>query len=261
MAEPTITEPNSSTIDAIVKILADCQSILFITGAGVSADSGVPTYRGIGGLYNVDTTAEGFAIEEVLSAEMFARDPALTWKYLAQIGLAAQDAQHNRAHEVIAEIEDHFDRVWTLTQNVDGFHRSAGSKNLIEAHGNMNSFSCIACQYKTYVDDFKNLSIPPVCPDCSAMVRPDVVLFGELLQGDHIDELTRQVMQGFDVVFSIGTTSVFPYIQEPIRLAKQAGNPTIEINPSQTVISPLVDHRVTLGAAESLNEIWRRFKS
>ena len=76
MAEPTITEPNSSTIDAIVKILADCQSILFITGAGVSADSGVPTYRGIGGLYNVDTTAEGFAIEEVLSAEMFARDPA-----------------------------------------------------------------------------------------------------------------------------------------------------------------------------------------
>ena len=102
MAEPTITEPNSSIIDAIVKILADCQSILFITGAGVSADSGVPTYRGIGGLYNVDTTAEGFAIEEVLSAEMFARDPALTWKYLAQIGLAAQDAQHNRAHEAVS---------------------------------------------------------------------------------------------------------------------------------------------------------------
>ena len=259
MTESSIDESNNTAIDAIVQVLTGCQSILFITGAGVSADSGVPTYRGIGGLYNVDTTAEGFAIEEVLSAEMFARDPALTWKYLAQIGLAAQDAKHNRAHEVIAEIEAHFDRVWTLTQNVDSFHRSAGSKNLIEAHGNMNSFSCTACEFETRVEDFKGLSIPPICPDCSAMVRPDVVLFGELLRGDHIDELTRQVVEGFDVVFSIGTTSVFPYIQEPIRLAKQQGNPTVEINPSETVISSLVDYRVTLGAAESLNEIWRRF--
>ena len=140
-------EPDNTTIDAIVEILADCQSILFITGAGVSAESGVPTYRGVGGLYNVDTTAEGFAIEEVLSAQMFARNPALTWKYLAQIGLAVQDAKHNRAHDVIAEIETHFDRVWTLTQNVDGFHRSAGSKNLIEAHGNMRSFRCTACDF------------------------------------------------------------------------------------------------------------------
>ena len=203
MSESPIAESNNAAIDAIVQVLADCQSILFITGAGVSADSGVPTYRGIGGLYNVDTTAEGFAIEEVLSAGMFARDPALTWKYLAQIGLAAQDAKHNRAHEVIAEIEAHFDRVWTLTQNVDSFHRSAGTKNLIEVHGNMNSFRCTACEFKTRVEDFKDLTIPPVCPDCNAMVRPDVVLFGELLQGDHIDQLTRQVVEGFDVVFSL----------------------------------------------------------
>lgn len=261
MSATPIAEPDNTTIDTIARILADCRSILFITGAGVSADSGVPTYRGIGGLYNVDTTAEGYAIEEVLSAEMFARDPALTWKYLAQIGLAAQDAKHNRAHEVIAEMEGHFHRVWTLTQNVDGFHRSAGSKNLIEAHGNMNSFRCTACEYETRVHDFAELSIPPVCPDCGAMVRPDVVLFGELLKGDHIDEMTRQVVNGFDIVFSIGTTSVFPYIQEPIRMAKQMGNPTVEINPSETVISPLVDYRVSLGAAQTLDEIWRRFKA
>ena len=259
MSESAIAEPDNTTIDNIVQVLTDCQSILFITGAGVSAESGVPTYRGVGGLYNVDTTAEGFAIEEVLSAEMFARNPALTWKYLAQIGLAVQDAKHNRAHEVIAEIEAHFDRVWTLTQNVDGFHRSAGSKNLIEVHGNMRSFRCTACDFKTEVDDFESIAIPPVCPDCGEMVRPNVVLFGELLQGDHIDEMSRQMVEGFDVVFSIGTTSVFPYIQEPIRMAKQTGNSTIEINPSETEISSLVDHRLKLGAAQSLDEIWRRF--
>lgn len=260
MSQSTIPEPDNTTIDAIVQILASCQSILFITGAGVSAESGVPTYRGVGGLYNVDTTAEGYAIEEVLSAQMFASNPALTWKYLAQIGLAVQDAKHNRAHEVIAEIEADFDRVWTLTQNVDGFHHSAGSKNLIEAHGNMRSFRCTSCEFKTQVDDFNDLSIPPVCPDCNAMVRPNVVLFGELLQGEHMDEMTRQMMQGFDVVFSIGTTSVFPYIQEPVRMAKQLGKATIEINPCETEISALVDHRLTLGAAQSLDEIWRRFK-
>ena len=260
MSKSPISEPDNTTIDDIVQILAGCQSILFITGAGVSAESGVPTYRGVGGLYNVDTTAEGFAIEEVLSAEMFARNPALTWKYLAQIGLAVQDAKHNRAHEVIAEMESHFDRVWTLTQNVDGFHRSAGSNNLIEAHGNMRSFRCTSCEFATQVDDFEGLTIPPVCPDCNSMVRPDVVLFGELLQGDHIEEMTRQMVEGFDVVFSIGTTSVFPYIQEPVRMAKQIGSPTVEINPCETEISSLVDHRLTLGAAKSLDEIWRRFK-
>ena len=260
MSKTTIPEPDNTTIDAIVQVMTSCQSILFITGAGVSAESGVPTYRGVGGLYDVDTTAEGFAIEEVLSAQMFASNPALTWKYLAQIGLAVQDAKHNRAHEVIAEMETQFDRVWTLTQNVDGFHRSAGSKKLIEAHGNMRSFRCTACEFETQVDDFEGIAIPPVCPDCGQMVRPNVVLFGEMLQGDHIEEMARQMVEGFDMVFSIGTTSVFPYIQEPVRMAKQIGNATVEINPCETEISSLVDHRLTLGAAQSLDEIWRRFK-
>ncbi len=115
---------------------------MFITGAGISAESGIPTYRGIGGLYNVDTTEDGVAIEEALSASTLAYTPALTWKYLAQIDIAVQGARHNRAHEVIAEMESRFPRVWTLTQNVDGFHRTA------EAHGNMHSLSCTRCIYK-----------------------------------------------------------------------------------------------------------------
>jgi NAD-dependent deacetylase len=95
-----IKEPDSSTIDALVRILRKSRSILFITGAGVSAESGIPTYRGIGGLYNVDTTEDGVAIEEALSASMLAEKLTLTWTYLAQIDMAFQGARHNRAHEV-----------------------------------------------------------------------------------------------------------------------------------------------------------------
>jgi NAD-dependent deacetylase len=254
-----IEKPDDSTIDAIVRILKKCRSILFITGAGVSADSGVPTYRGVGGLYNVETTEEGYSIEEALSGMMLAENPALTWKYLAQIGEAANGASPNRAHEVIVEMESHFPRVWTLTQNVDGFHRSAGSKNLIEAHGNMNSLSCTRCSYSVVTQEFGSLEIPPKCPECDALIRPDVVLFGEQL-GPGIEELQKQIELGFDIVFTVGTTSVFPYIQAPIYAARAMGNPTVEINPCETTVSHEVDYRLAIGAAVALDEIWKRFQ-
>jgi NAD-dependent deacetylase len=249
------------TLNAIVRILSKARSVLFITGAGVSADSGVPTYRGIGGLYNVDTTEEGYAIEECLSAEMFAREPQLTWKYLAQIGKAAQGAQFNRAHEVMALMEGHFHRVWTLTQNVDGFHKAAGSKNLIEVHGNMNSFSCTRCSWTEVVGDFEKLPIPPLCPECEQLIRPDVVLFGEMLMGPAVDEMQRQVETGFEVVFSIGTSSVFPYIQAPVHAANRVGNVTVEINPCETTLSHVVDYRLDMGAAEAMDQIWKRLNA
>jgi len=254
-------DQQASTLAAIARILSKSRSALFITGAGVSADSGVPTYRGIGGLYNVDTTEEGYAIEECLSAEMLARNPELTWKYLAQIGVAAQGAKFNRAHEVMALMEQKLQRVWTLTQNVDGFHRAAGSQNLIEVHGNMYSFSCTRCSWQQQVTTFNDLEIPPQCPSCSKLVRPDVVLFGEMLMGPAIDEMQRQMEMGFDVVFSIGTSSVFPYIQAPIHAAKRMGNATVEINPCETTLSHVVDYRLEMGAADAMDEIWKQMES
>ncbi len=249
----------TEVITAVVGALLQAESVLFITGAGVSAESGIPTYRGIGGLYNVGTTDEGFAIEEILSSYMLRENPALCWKYLAQIGLAVQGAKHNRAHEVMAEMENHFDRLWVLTQNVDGFHRAAGSKKLIEAHGNMHSLSCMGCGQKVLVDEFQTLEIPPKCPRCPALLRPDVVLFGELIDGPGIENLQTELDRGFDIVFSVGTTSVFPYIQAPLFMAQAAGKTTVEINPSQTEVSPMVDYRLQAPAAEALQAIWREY--
>ncbi|MFK7769108.1 MAG: NAD-dependent deacylase [Mariniblastus sp.] len=256
-----VEEPFNSTIDTIVRVLKNSRSILFITGAGISADSGIPTYRGIGGLYDVDVTEEGYPIEEVLSASMFGERPELTWKYLLQIGEAVQGKTFNRGHEVIAEMESEFPRLWTLTQNIDGFHRAAGSKNVIEAHGSMQTLSCTKCSYKIEIENFTGIEIPPKCPDCKSLVRPDVVLFGELICGDSVQLMQDEVQKGFDLTFSIGTSSVFPYIQAPIQFAKSVGNPTVEINPSETSISHIVDYHLPMRAAEALDEIWKRFKA
>src|SRR5208282_1824032 len=166
-------------IDRVVKQLAKSKSLLFITGAGVSADSGLPTYRGIGGLYDVEHPEEGFPIEEILSGNMIRHRPELTWKYLGQVERAARGATFNRGHEVITAMEACFPRVWTLTQNIDGFHRAAGSKNVLEIHGRLDQLSCMNCDYRRQVKDFDEIAIPPRCPECRAMVRPDVVLFGE----------------------------------------------------------------------------------
>lgn len=249
----------SEIVDSIVRILRKSSSILFITGAGISADSGVPTYRGIGGLYDIDLTDEGLPIEAVLSGTMLRSNPELTWKYLGQIANAARGATHNRAHEVIAEMERHFPRVWTLTQNVDGFHRLAGSQNVIEIHGTMRSLSCTRCKFRMVLCNEENLEVPPHCPDCSAILRPDVVLFEESLPAEAISQLRRQLKTGFGVVFSVGTSSLFPYIQEPVIASRRMGVPTIEINPSETLLSCTTDYRLGIGAAAALDEIWKRF--
>lgn len=245
-------------LDSIVRILRDCRSILFVTGAGISADSGVPTYRGIGGLYDVEVTEEGLPIEEILSGPMFQMNPELTWKYLAQIADAARGATFNRAHQVIAEMEQHFLRVCTLTQNVDGFHRLAGSTNVIEIHGDMHSLSCTECSFRVWLDGTEEVVVPPRCPECSAVLRPDVVLFGEMLPEDALSHLRRE-LEMVDIVISVGTSGLFPYIQEPVIAARAYGVPTVEINPGETVLSSAVDYRLALGAAEALDEIWKRY--
>ena len=245
----------------IVRRLRESRSVLFITGAGVSADSGLPTYRGIGGLYEQEETDDGIPIETALSGAMFQRDPAITWKYIHQIESSCRNAGPNRAHEVIAEIERRFDRVWTLTQNVDGFHHAAGSKQVIDIHGDVHRLLCTRCGHRWRVMSYVGLDIPPSCPECASLVRPEVVLFGEMLPLDRAEMLQEQLTRGFDVVFTIGTTSVFPYIAEPVIEARRRGALTVEINPGTSQVSHIVDHRIRAGAAAAMDAVVRALDS
>lgn len=253
MNRETSTE---AAIAAVARHLAGARRALFITGAGISADSGLPTYRGVGGLYDREVTDEGLRIEEALSGEVFALHPEITWKYLIQIEESCRGALPNAAHRAIAQLERHLERVMVFTQNVDGLHRAAGSTDIVEIHGNLQSLACTACPHEEAAGDMSRRAVPPLCPSCGGVLRPKVVLFGEALPEDELDRFIDAFQEGFDIVFSIGTSSIFPYIVQPVVFAASSGIPTVEINPVRTQLSDTVDYYLPMGAAEAMTRIF-----
>ena len=241
-------------IREIAKVIKSSRSVLAITGAGLSADSGMPTYRGVSGLYNRDTE-DGMSIEEALSGPTFQRYPGLCWKYIRELELACSQAEPNRGHEILAEWETKFERFLVLTQNIDGFHKRAGSKNLIEIHGDVRSLQCTNCSWTCDNSEAEHLkvSLPPMCPQCDSVTRPPVVLFGEMLRKDDLRAYAQRIEHAppFDVCLSIGTTSVFPYIASPFLNSKIG----IEVNPSETCISNHAKFRIEMSAAEALEAL------
>ncbi|MHB9798582.1 NAD-dependent deacylase [Pseudomonas sp. MT3] len=235
-----------SAIERTGAALACAERILVITGAGVSADSGMPTYRGLGGLYN-GRTEEGLPIEAALSGPMLRDNPALCWKYLAELGKACINARPNAGHEAIAELQRLKPECWVLTQNIDGFHRRAGSpvERLIEIHGELAPLYCQSCgQESAELAEHLQRPLPPRCERCAGVLRPSVVLFEEMLPEAAIDTLYAQLRKGFDAVLLVGTTASFPYVIEPVMRTRAAGGFTAEVNPGLTDLSSVVEERM-----------------
>ncbi|MDA7088564.1 NAD-dependent deacylase [Pseudomonas sp. SA3-5] len=249
-------------IARVAEAIIAAERILIITGAGLSADSGLPTYRGIGGLYN-DQTAEGLPIEAALSGPMLQRDPALCWKYLAELGRACLGAQANAGHYAIAELQRLKPECWVLTQNIDGYHRAAGSppERLIEIHGQLAPLYCQSCGAQDpQLAEHLSRPLPPRCRQCGGVLRPPVVLFEEMLPERAINRLYTELGRGFEVVISIGTSASFPYIVEPLLRTRQAGGFTAEINPARGDLSDVVDAHVRRGALDVLPELLSHIK-
>ncbi len=247
-----MSAPPPDELRELARVAAAADRILIITGAGISADSGLPTYRGIGGLYVREQTADAVPIEVALSGEMMRDDPALCWKYIAQIENACRAAVANPGHVAIRRIETLRPGCWTLTQNVDGLHRAAGSQRLIEIHGNVQRLYCTVCAHSERRADFEGLDIPPACPRCAGLLRPDVVLFNEMLPEPAVETLHGIMAAGPQLVISVGTSSAFPYIAAPMWQAREQGVPSLEINPDITPVSDLARYRWPLRAAEAL---------
>jgi len=237
--------------------LRHARRILIITGAGLSADSGLPTYRGVGGLYNAKT-ADGLPIEMALSGPMLRRDPALCWKYIAELGRACLGAQPNAAHYAIAQLQRLKPECWVLTQNVDGYHRAAGSppERLIEIHGQLAPLFCQSCgAVDPELSEHLQRPLPPLCKHCHGVLRPPVVLFEEMLPERALETLYEEMAKGFDAVLSIGTTASFPYIHEPVLRTRVSGGFTAEINPTPTDHSAGMDVFLGCRALEVMEEL------
>jgi NAD-dependent deacetylase len=237
------------------ELLKRAQRVLFITGAGVSAESQIPTFRGATAAFADGMTEDGLPFEEVLSAETFRDNPALSWKYLARLELSIRGKLPNAAHAVMAGLQTPRREVFIATQNIDELHQRAGSRNVFELHGNLRRIICTRCDYRVHLETYESLAKLPRCPRCEALLRPDVVLYGETLPMDVLDAFQKEQAKGFDLFFSVGTTSLFFYVAEPILAAARRGTPVVEINPEATPVSHLADYRFAEPAGQTLQSL------
>jgi NAD-dependent deacetylase len=235
--------------------LRGSERILFITGAGVSAESQIPTFRGATAAFADGKTEEGLPFEEILSGATFISNPKLSWKYFFRLEQSIRGKRPNAAHLAMAALQTPQRHVCVATQNIDGLHQRAGSKNVLELHGNLLRIICTECEYSVCLETFESILPLPRCPQCDAILRPDIVLYEESLPVTVLDDFELEQEKGFDLVFSIGTTSLFYYVTHPIKAAAQRGTLVVEINPDKTPISDWADFRFTEAAGQTMQRL------
>jgi len=206
----------NSDFEKVGGLLGRARRVLFITGAGVSAESQIPTFRGATAAFADGMTEDGVPFEEALSGETFVQNPKLSWKYLAILERSFRGKLPNAAHRVMAEWQTPRRSIYVATQNIDELHQRAGSRKVFELHGNLRRILCTRCDYSVHLETFESFGKLPRCPECEAILRPDVVLYGETLPVDVLEAFIDEQRTGFDLVFSVGTTSLFPYVIEPV---------------------------------------------
>ena len=264
---------------AIAERLGDGGVMYALTGAGISRESGVPTYRGLDGVWSK-------VPEEIATPETLHQEPELFWEFHDALRQMLVTAEPNAAHVALAEMEEGLaGDAWhrrpaceggtsvntgrrdacptrspatrefaVVTQNIDGLHQAAGSRKVIELHGNATRNYCTACHLQYPDLPSPLLSLPPRC-QCGGLIRPDVVLFNENLPVDALTEADR-LASAADVVLVIGTSAlVYPAAQFPL-ITWQNGGLLVEVNPEATGLSDLAAHRLRGPAGTSLPALW-----
>lgn len=223
------------------------ESVTALTGAGISAESGVPTFRGGG----QSAVWKGMPFDVISSAEMVKENLEEVWEWFDFRRGALLECPPNDAHLALAEIEEKASDFLLVTQNVDGLHKRAGSQNMVEIHGNINRARCTGCGERT---DIAFDDVPHglrECGSCGSYLRPDVVLFGEMLPEGAYETAVRAA-ENCDLFLVIGTSAlVYPAAALP-QIGKQSGAYLIEVNPEETALTPMADESYRLPAGEIL---------
>jgi NAD-dependent deacetylase len=222
-----------SDVAKVASWLRGARAVTVITGAGISAESGVPTFRGADGLWR------SFRPEELATPQAFERNPQLVWDWYRWRRTRIGDAAPNKGHDVLARLDSRTPEYMLLTQNVDGLHTRAGSRRLVELHGNIWRARCTSNAAHVF-DDTEEGSGLPTCASCGALLRPDVVWFGESLDGALVNRALGAV-HGCEVLILVGTSGVvYPVAGFPM-LASRRGARVVEINIEPTPLSELAD--------------------
>ncbi len=231
-------------VAALKEIIAQSSRLTVLTGAGISAESGVPTFRGADGIWR------NHQVTDVATPQAFARDPELVWEFYNWRRNLLSEVTVNEGHRALATLEHHVRGFTLITQNVDGLHRLAGSKNVLEIHGNLWEVKCTRCGRLT-TDRSQDMGRLPTCAQCGGLLRPNVVWFGESLDpgllGRAID-----AAQNCEVMLIIGTSGIVQPAASLSLYAKQAGAVVAEINLERTTQSGHMDFVLTGKAGEIL---------
>jgi NAD-dependent deacetylase len=237
----------------LINSLRSARRVAVLTGAGISAESGIPTFReaqtGLWARYNP---------EELATPEAFRRNPKLVWEWYAWRQQRIRQAEPNPGHQALVFMEQHIADFTLITQNVDGLHRRAGSHRIVELHGNIFRAKCFD-EDRLVASSPEDGEFPPHCPHCGGLLRPDVVWFGETLPASAL-HAAEQAAKNAEILFSIGTSAlVYPAADLPF-LTLRAGATVVEINPQPTPLSPHVTFSLHGPAGELLpalvNQVW-----
>ncbi len=233
--------------EKLLERLRSAYTVGVLTGAGISAASGVPTFRGKDGLW------KKFRPEELANFDAFSRNPELVWEWYNWRRELIRNIRPNLAHYALVDFEQIFPDFGVITQNVDNLHQLAGNKKVIELHGNIMRNKCSQCN-KPYSDEFTLENGIPRCPECGGLIRPDVVWFGEMLPEQAISEAQELAMRS-EVFFSIGTSSTVEPAASLPYIAKGNGAYIVEINTETTPLTQAADEHLNGSADKILPEL------
>ena len=252
MPETTLPEVAEAIADRIVPggtVVAD-------TGAGISEASGIPTFRGPEGLW------ETYRIEDVATIEAFERDPGACWRFHDRLREVIANAVPNPAHFVLADMEEVLGEqveYAVITQNIDRLHQRAGSERVVELHGDALTCACRGCGAESDDLPIPAPTYPPLCEQCGGVLRPNVVLFGEMLPIAALEE-AQELSSRADVMLVIGTSAIVEPAASLPFLALAGGALVIEVNPAPTALTGLAQYSIQSSAATALPPLWERVK-